>query len=59
MFKFIYEFLFPSETEKLRVLIEKKYKEAITFQRNGNIREYSRIMTEIESLEEQLINCDK
>jgi len=55
MFKSIYEFLFPTKEQKIRKKIEKMYEVAIAFQRNGNIREYSRIMSEIRDLEEELM----
>ena len=55
MFKSIYEFLFPTKEQKIRKKIEKMYEVAIAFQRNGNIREYSRIMSEIIDLEEELM----
>jgi len=47
--------LFPTEEQKMRKEIERMYEQAISFQRNGNIREYSRVMTEIRVLEEELI----
>ena len=59
MFKFIYNLLFPTEDEKIRSRIDKKYEQSIEFQRNGNIREYSRLMKEIRDLEEQLLKSDK
>lgn len=55
MFKSIYKFLFPTKEQKIRKKIEKMYEVAITFQRNGNIREYSRVMSEIADLEEELM----
>jgi len=53
--KSIYEFLFPTNEQKVRRKIEKMYEVAISFQRNGNIREYSRVMSEIRDLEEELM----
>jgi hypothetical protein len=54
MFKYLYNLLFPSEAEKINKEIAKKYKQAIEFQRNGNIRGYSALMAEISNLENRL-----
>ena len=54
MFKYLYNLLFPSEAEKINKEIAKKYKQAIDFQRNGNIRGYSALMAEISNLENHL-----
>ena len=59
MFKYIYNLLFPSESEKLRKQIASKYKEAISCQRNGNIRGYSALMNEIANLEDRLVEIEK
>ena len=59
MLKFIYDLFFPSKSQKIRVMIEKKYEQSIAFQRNGNIREYSRLIKEIADLEEELSRSDK
>ena len=55
MFRYIYNLLFPTEEQKIRKKIERMYEQAISFQRNGNIREYSRIMSEIKDLEDELM----
>ncbi len=55
MFRYIYNLLFPTEEQKIRKKIERMYEQAISFQRNGNIREYSRIMSEIRDLEDELM----
>ena len=55
MFRYIYNLLFPTEEQKIRKKIERMYEQAISFQRNGNIREYSRIMSEIRDLENELM----
>ena len=34
---------------------DRKYKEAMSFQRNGNLREYARVMKEIEDIENSMI----
>jgi len=54
MFKYLYNLFFPSEAEKINKEIAKKYKQAIEFQRNGNIRGYSALMAEISNLENRL-----
>ena len=54
MFNYLYNLLFPSEAEKINKEIAKKYKQAIEFQRNGNIRGYSALMAEISNLENRL-----
>ena len=46
-------FIFGDKKQKIKKEINKKYKQAIEFQRNGNIRQYSRIMTEVQQLEEE------
>ena len=55
MFRYIYNLFFPTEEQKIRKKIERMYEQAISFQRNGNIREYSRIMSEIRDLEDELM----
>ena len=40
--------------QKIKNLIETKYKESVQLQRNGKLREYGEIMAEIEALEAQL-----
>ncbi len=59
MFKYLYNLLFPSEAEKINKEIAKKYKQAIDFQRNGNIRGYSALMAEISNLENRLVEIKK
>ncbi len=59
MFKYLYNLLFPSEAEKINKEIAKKYKQAIEFQRDGNIRGYSALMAEISNLENRLAGIKK
>ena len=59
MFNYLYNLLFPSEAEKINKEIAKKYKEAIQYQRNGNIRGYSALMAEISNLENRLAEIKK
>ena len=55
MFKYIYDLLFPSKESKMSKEIKLKYKQAIDFQRNGNIKAYSLLMNEIANLEDELV----
>ena len=41
--------------KKLEKVREKKYKEAVDFQRNGKLREYADVMKEIEELENEIV----
>ena len=59
MFKKLFKIIFGDKSSKVRSKINKKYVKAVTFQRNGNIAMYSKTMTEIEALENELINLDK
>ena len=49
----ILKYIFGSKQDKIRNKINKKYTQAISYQRNGNIKEYSFLMKEIEELEEK------
>ena len=53
MIRAIVEFVFGSKLKTLKNKIDKKYFEAVNCQRNGDIREYSRIMEEISKLESE------
>ena len=53
MFSKIISLLFGDEKTKIKKQIDKKYKEAIDYQRNGNIRQYSVLMNEIANLEDE------
>lgn len=44
---------FGDKKTKIKKQISKKYTAAIDFQRNGNIREYSKLMSEIAKLEDE------
>ena len=54
MIKKILNLIFGDEKTKVKKQIDQKYKEAINFQRNGNIRQYSVLMNEIANLEDEL-----
>ena len=53
MLKKIINMIFGDEKSKIKNKIDKKYKQAIEFQRNGNIRQYSVLMNEISNLEDE------
>ena len=53
MFTKLMNYFFGTKKDKIKKQIDKKRFEAIQYQRNGNIREYSRIMTEVQQLEEE------
>ena len=55
MFKYLYNLFFSNESEKLRKEISKKYEQAISYQRNGNIKGYSILMSDINKLEDRLV----
>jgi len=53
MFRWM-SFLFgKNKLKKIKNKIDRKYKEAIQFQRLGKIREYSQTMNEISNLEDE------
>ena len=55
MFEFIRK-LFRSEPgAKILKAKDRKYKEAVHFQRNGKLREYAEVMKEIEELEKKYV----
>ena len=49
----IINFIFGDKKSKLKKQIDQKYKKAIEFQRNGNIRQYSLLMNEIANIEDE------
>jgi hypothetical protein len=53
MIREILNFIFGDEKYKLKREIDTKYKKAIEYQRNGNIRAYSSLMNEIANLEDR------
>jgi cell fate (sporulation/competence/biofilm development) regulator YmcA (YheA/YmcA/DUF963 family) len=62
VFNFIKSLIKPNPESKLRKAISKKYKEAVQLQRNGKLRDFANVMSEIEELEKQLeeaINEDR
>ena len=55
MFEFIMRLFKTDPGSKIRKERDRKYKEAVQLQRNGNLREYAKIMKEIEKLEDEYI----
>ena len=59
MFRYLYNLFFLSEERKIALQIKNKYKKAIKYQRNGNIRGYSVLMNDIANLEDELERIKK
>jgi hypothetical protein len=63
MFEFIMRLFKPDPGSKIRKARDRKYKEAVQLQRDGKLREYAKIMKEIEALEDEymelMINEDR
>jgi hypothetical protein len=53
MWNKLISFIFGDKKSRIKNQINAKYKKAIEFQRNGNIRQYSLLMSEIENLENE------
>lgn len=53
MFKKIISLIFGDKKSRLKKQIDTTYKQAIEYQRNGNIRKYSSLMSDIEKLEDE------
>ena len=47
------KFVFGDKKSRIKKQIDIKYRQAIEFQRNGNIRQYSALMSDIEKLENE------
>ena len=58
MIRFIKNFLEKRESHNIRKKISRLQKEAMEFQRNGNLRQYAAIMQMIDNLEQQLVSKD-
>ena len=56
MFEFIKNLFRSDPGSKIRKKRDRKYKEAVQLQRDGNLRGYAKIMKEIEELEETLMS---
>ena len=57
MFEFITRLFRAEPGAKIRKLISQKQTEAVQLQRNGKLREYAKIMKEIETLEDEYIEA--
>ena len=55
MFEFIKRLFSADPGSKIRKIRDRKYKESVQLQRDGNLREYAKIMKEIEALEDEYI----
>tara|TARA_Y100001970_G_C14060220_1_gene763776 strand:- start:29 stop:220 length:192 start_codon:yes stop_codon:yes gene_type:complete len=51
MFNFLKSIFSPDPLKKIRKMRDQKYKLALSLQRNGKLREYAKIIKEIEDLE--------
>jgi len=56
MFKFIKSLFTTDPAKKIKRTRDLKYKQAVQLQRNGNLREYAKVMKEIEELENQYLD---
>ena len=57
VFNFIMRLFKTEPGSKNRKLRDRKYKEAVQLQRDGNLREYAKVMKEIEDLENLYIEA--
>tara|TARA_Y100000816_G_scaffold286361_1_gene267390 strand:+ start:657 stop:845 length:189 start_codon:yes stop_codon:yes gene_type:complete len=57
MFNFIKSLFVTDPAEKIKKERDRKYKEAVHFQRNGKLREYAEVMKEIEDLEKKYVEA--
>jgi len=55
MFDFIMRLFKSDPGSKIRKERDRKYKQAVQLQRDGKLREYAKIMKEIEKLEDEYI----
>ena len=55
MFDFIIRLFKSDPGSKIRKERDRKYKEAVQLQRDGKLREYAKLMKEIEALEDEYI----
>ena len=55
MIKFIKDLFSIDPAKKILKIRDRKYKEAVHFQRNGKLREYAEVMKEIEELEKKYV----
>ena len=55
MFKFIKSLFTPEPGAKIRKARDRKYKQAVQLQRDGNLREYAKVINEINELEKEYV----
>ena len=55
MFEFITRLFKKDPGSKIRKIRDRKDKESVQLQRDGNLREYAKVMKEIEALEDEYI----
>mgnify|MGYP001482321075 CR=1 FL=1 len=51
MIKYISKLILKNKLNKIKKKIDKKYADAVNFQRNGKLREYAQSLKDIEGLE--------
>ena len=60
MLKSLLGFFKPDPIKKISRVKDRKYKEAVHLQRNGDLRAYAQVMNEITILEEELVRlCEE
>ena len=57
MFKFIKTLFTPEPGLKIRKARDRKYKQAVQLQRDGNLREFAKVMKEINELEKEYVEA--
>ena len=55
MIKFLKSLFTSSQAEKVKKIRDRKYKQAVAFQRNGKLKEYAEVIKEISDLEDELV----
>ncbi len=55
MIKAILSLLTPDPVKKLSKIKDRKYKQAVHLQRNGDLRAYAAVMNDIAALEEEIL----
>ena len=55
MIKAILSLLAPDPVKKLSKIKDRKYKQAVHLQRNGDLRSYATVMNDIAALEEEIL----
>ena len=55
MIKFLKSLFSTEPAKKIRKIKDRKYKQAVKLQRNGKLREYAKVMKEIQDLEEEYV----